>query len=65
VAPGTPIISSIGDDTVAPYISTTVTPEVALETIAGEYATITGWTCTPYPATSSNVTCSPDSTLNQ
>ena len=63
-APNAPTIDSVGGDTTVPYLFNGLTPgSIVVETSPGDTAAITGWTCTPSPATSTTVTCTSDTAL--
>jgi uncharacterized delta-60 repeat protein len=53
------IIQSVGGDTTSLYTTTDTTPDIVINTQAGDTVTIPGFTCTPTPATGTTVTCTP------
>jgi hypothetical protein len=57
-------IVSVGGDTTSTYLTTSsLAPIVISGVVSGDTVTISGWTCTPSPSTSTNITCTPNTAL--
>jgi large repetitive protein len=62
--PAAPTVISVNTDLSAPFLTNDSAPDVVVgNVVVGDTVTIAGWTCTPSPATSATVTCTPVTAL--